>query len=128
MRPSAIFDEYEEIDFDTHIKFKGKLSMRYMHIPKSQLAFSILGKKPYIKYKINKNGQKVEGVIKKQLVEVREDDHEIVGRLNLSKGNVRQIRNLYDDGMCQTDLSTKFKISQSVISGIIAKDRPYNFD
>lgn len=128
MRPSAIFDEYEEIDFDTHIKFKGKLFMKYQQIPKSQLAFSILGNKPSTKYKIKKNGLEVQGIIKRQLVEVRGDEHEIVGRVNLTKGDVRKIRNLYEDGICQTDLSNRFKISQSVISYIITKESPYDFE
>lgn len=128
MRPSSIFEEYEEIDLVSHIQFKGKLIMKYAHIPKSQLAFSILGNKPYTSYKIKKNGLYVEGLIRLQVIEIKEDDNVKVGKLNLNRGDVRTIRQLYKSGLVQTDLAQRYSVHQTVISRIIARKSPYNFE
>lgn len=128
MRPSAIFEEYEEIDFVSHIQFKGKLNMKYSHIPKSQLAFSILGNKPYTSYKIKKKGLYVEGLIRLQVIEIRKDDNIKVGKLNLNKGDIRTIRQLYVSGLTQLNLAQRYNVNQSVISRIIARKSPYNFE
>ena len=128
MRPSAIFEEYEEIDFISHIQFKGKLKMKYEYIPKSQLAFSILGNKPYTSYKIKKKCLNVEGFIRLQVIEIREDDNVKVGKLNLNRGDVRTIRKLYKSGLTQTNLAQRYDVHQTVMSRIIARKSPYNFE
>ena len=66
MRPSALFREYEETEDRESISFRGVLHPRYCQIPKSQIAFSILGNKEYRDFDIDRKGEEVDGIIIKK--------------------------------------------------------------
>lgn len=59
MRPNGLFKEYEEVEDDKSIEFKGVLKTKYEQCPKSQLALRIAGVDGYKSYEIEKNKERV---------------------------------------------------------------------
>lgn len=116
------------MDLGTHISFKGQLQPRFHRVPKSQLAYSILGNKQYKDFSITRQGEYVKGVIVRNVAAEDKDRYRQVKGSNLKRGQVREIRNLKNTGKNNAEIAKMYGLLNVTITKIVNRKGEFDFE